>query len=94
MILKIDSKYFSTQHQTAGPCEENAMDMHFVYCQNQILKHYFDKCQILKGSLLNRMVWLKKKKEYQMCKQIEYLRSYNNQYTKSNFSQQKQNWWK
>jgi hypothetical protein len=56
MILKIDSKYFSTQHQTAGPCEENAMDMHFVYCQNQILKHYFDKCQILKGSLLNRMV--------------------------------------
>jgi len=56
MMLKIDSEYFPTQHQTAGRCEECAMDMHCVYCQNQILKHYFDKCQTLKGSSLYRMV--------------------------------------
>jgi len=56
MILKIDSEHFPTQHQTAGRCEEYIMDMHRVYRQNQILKHYFDDCQTLKGSLLNRMV--------------------------------------
>jgi hypothetical protein len=45
------------QHQTAGRCEEYAMDMHCVYGQNQILKQYFDECETLKGSVLNRTVW-------------------------------------
>jgi hypothetical protein len=60
-MLKTDSEYFPTQHQTAGHFEEYAMYMHCIYCQNQILKHCFDECQTLKGSLLNRMVWYEKK---------------------------------
>jgi hypothetical protein len=79
MMLKTDSEYFPTQHQTAGRFEEHAMDMHCIYCQNQILKYYFDECHTFKGSLLNRMV--RYKERHHMCIQIEYLRSYNDQYT-------------
>ena len=64
------------------------MDMHCVYCQNQILKHYFDEYQTLKGSLLNKMV--RYKKRHKTCTKIEYLRNYNKQYTKNNCFQQKQ----
>jgi hypothetical protein len=90
MILKINSEYFPTQHQTAGCCQVYAMDIHcLLWGHTKFLNIILMNVRLQRAVCL--IEWLIEKTRQQMYVQIEYLRSYKDQYTKKNFSQKKHN---